>query len=92
MDANDVRKLMPKPEKPVNDIVDEITLKCAEEAKKGKSSLRTSLYDFGANVDLTDKQKEIINKLKELGFHAEQKVEFKQFVVVYLFVSWKEDN
>jgi len=90
MNAEDIRKLMPKT---ADEIVDEIVENCAKLAMEGKEKLTTGNYDFGAKYKLTEKQEEIIEKLRERGFNASQRVECNQlFVRTYLWVSWAKEK
>jgi hypothetical protein len=89
MNADDVRNLMPKS---VEEIVEEITQKCAEEAKKGHFIYKTWGYGFGESIDTDKKQKEIIEGLEALGFKACHPSNFGQFADAWLEVSWEKEE
>lgn len=90
--AEDVRRLMPKTPKAV---VEDITEMCAKHAKKGKTSMKVRFYGFGDSKvyagELTDNQKEVMKELRELGYKTRIGSTVKQFVDVWLEVSWEED-
>lgn len=85
--ASDIRKLMPKP---MSQVLDDITERCAESAKKGNDTIRITDYDFGNAYELSTYQCDIIDELRDLGFNVEHVCETKQFVNMYLRVDWKE--
>ncbi len=87
MNADDVRNLMPKS---VEETIEEITQKCAKEAKKGHYVYKTYDYGFGETMHTTKKQAEILEGLRHLGFEAKLDINFGQFVDAYLKVSWEE--
>lgn len=89
MNADDVRNLMPKS---VDEIIEEITQYCAEEAKKGRFVYKTWNYGFGDSIDTDEKQKKIMEGLRDLGFKARHDVNFGQFVDARLLVSWGKEE
>lgn len=62
-------------------------------AQEKKTTLRTYLCDFGSGRlyggSPTLKQQEIMSSLRSLGYFVEVRAEEKQFVDVYLFISWE---
>ncbi|EUJ23494.1 hypothetical protein MFLO_15880 [Listeria floridensis FSL S10-1187] len=89
MNAEEVRTLMPKS---VEEIIEEITLNCAEEAKKGNFKYSTWEYDFGKSIKSDKKQKKIIEELINLGFKASHDVSSGQFMNPKLIVSWEVEE
>lgn len=90
--ADEARALTAKsdPDWHVSQILEEVK----KAAAKGESTLKTYACDFGSgncySGKFTDLQKSVWDKLRNLGFATSIEVQEKQFVDIWLQVSWKE--
>lgn len=77
--------------------LDVILAEVRKQAEAGKTSLKTYSCGFGESNLYADEsrfpelQREVLKRLRELGYHAEVRVEERQFVDLWLHVSWQKD-
>jgi hypothetical protein len=75
--------------------VDVILAEVRKQAEAGKTSLKTYSCGFGAGGLYTDEskfpelQREVLKRLRALGYVAGVRVEERQFVDLWLHVSWE---
>lgn len=90
MKAHEARKLTNARNPEV--ILDTILKMIKVAAEQGKSSIKVREFGFGDGSlysgDPTMTQSTVIKELKKLGYTADIKVEEKQFVDIYLDISW----
>ena len=89
--ANQAREIMPSIK--VEIILNELMVEISEAAKSDSSRLYVREYGFGDGALYSSKvpslQNQIITKLRELGYTAEIRIEEKQFVDIYLLITWE---
>lgn len=89
--ADDARELMRvhTPEYHVEKIIDQVR----QAAQKGSDTLKTYACNFGDGAlysgQPSELQKAVMAQLRDLGFEVRIRVEERQFVDVWLEVSWK---
>ncbi len=80
--------------KTADDFLKEILQSIKAIAEKGGLTHKTYIAGFGDARLYSGKpnpvQQEILNKLHQLGYKAGIRCEEKQFVDVYLFISWED--
>lgn len=78
--------------------LDLILAEVRKQAEAGKTSLKTYSCGFGDGALYTDEskypelQREVLKRLRALGYRAEVRVEERQFVDLWLHVSWGEQS
>lgn len=91
MTAEEARKISKSNSE--EDIIIEILNKIKQKAEEGEFQLNVVNFGFGDGAyysnGLTDKQKRIVDKLKELNYETRMIVEERQFVNIYLRITWK---
>lgn len=76
----------------IEGIMEEISKRITESAEDGKFELKIRGFGFSDSGlymgSLSEKQEEIINRLKSYGYSAKLKVEELQLVDIYLHIQW----
>lgn len=93
--ADDARALV-RENHPADMFVAEILEGVKTAAQEGKTSMKTYTCDFGSGNlyggKPTAKQEAVMRQLAELGFKTKIQVECRQFVDIWLEVSWGENK
>lgn len=88
--AQEARELSKK--NSIEGIIEEIGKMIIESAENGESILQIRDFGFGNselyNGKMDEKQEEIINILRSYGYSAKLRFEERQFVDIYLEISW----
>lgn len=77
-------------------IVDSILREVENEAKRGRYKYITRNYGFGEGTlyapekDYPEMIKSVLKELRNLGYKAEIRVEERQFVDIWLEITWDE--